>query len=310
MIPGHLPLRPDDLALVLKAVLTSRTGLSVGDVLHFVERLTTLMASCRQRRLDELEEQSWWDFSDAATRSPAYQKFLADGLTRTLVAAKAKEMSARTGGLILLQLLYDLLKVGRKVDRVLCGPTSDVWISPWVEHLRGMGVEIHHDSRVTEILCAGRQITGIKVRHPATSRTGVEPDLVTADHYVAAVPVEIMVNALVNDDLVKADPGLADLANLETRWMNGIMFYLRADVPLEHGHTLYIDSDWALTSISQQQFWPAGLDRFGDGPVGGILSVDVSDWTTPSRETGKRAIDCNRGGTRGRGLAPAEGPPL
>ena len=38
----------------------------------------------------EYEHQSWWEFSGAQTRSPEYGKFLADGLTRTLVAAKAR----------------------------------------------------------------------------------------------------------------------------------------------------------------------------------------------------------------------------
>ena len=41
-------------------------------------------------------------------------------------------------------------------------------------------------------------------------------------------------------------------------------------MPLIHGHTIYIDSAWALTSISQRQFWPQ-FDRttMGDGKVGG-----------------------------------------
>ena len=53
-------------------------------------------------------------------------------------------------------------------------------------------------------------------------------------------------------------------------------------MPIVHGHTIYIDSEWALTSISQAQFWPdVDLGRYGDGTVQGILSVDVSDWDTP-----------------------------
>ena len=44
-------------------------------------------------------------------------------------------MSARTGGAILLQLLQDLAKPGGQADRVLYGPTSDVWIDPWVAEL-------------------------------------------------------------------------------------------------------------------------------------------------------------------------------
>src|SRR6266480_3718135 len=72
------------------------------------------------------------------------------------------------------------------------------------------------------------------------------------------------------------------LNKLRTAWMNGIQFYLAQDVPLEFGHSLYADSPWALTSISQRQFWShANLSDFGDGKLGGVLSVDISDWETP-----------------------------
>jgi 15-cis-phytoene desaturase len=63
--------------------------------------------------------------------------------------------------------------------------------------------------------------------------------------------------------------------------MVGIQFYLREDVPLLSGHVFYPDSPWALSAISQAQFWKdSGFfrDRYGDGGVGGVLSIDVSDW--------------------------------
>ena len=66
------------------------------------------------------------------------------------------------------------------------------------------------------------------------------------------------------------------------------------DVPVVHGHVIYIDSAWSLTSISQRQFWGQPMGSFGDGEVGGILSVDVSDWTTPGPITGKPAMQCTK----------------
>ena len=91
-----------------------------------------------------------------------------------------------------------------------------------------------------------------------------------------------------------ADPSLDNLDRLKTRWMNGIVFFLREDVPVVHGHVIYIDSAWSLTSISPRQFWDQPMDSFGDGEVGGILSVDVSDWTTPGPITGKPAMQCSK----------------
>jgi hypothetical protein len=53
------------------------------------------------------------------------------------------------------------------------------------------------------------------------------------------------------------------------------------DEPLVNGHAIYIDLPWALTSISQRQFWTdVDLSQFGNGKIR-ILSVDVSEWQAP-----------------------------
>src|SRR5262249_58754674 len=90
----------------------------------------------------------------------------------------------------------------------------------------------------------------------------------------------------------QAAPSLRNLHKLRTEWMNGIQFYLRPDVPVVRGHVLYADSGWALTSVSQLQFWKADLRDYGDGKVEGVLSVDISDWGTESRPGGKKAREC------------------
>jgi 15-cis-phytoene desaturase len=116
---------------------------------------------------------------------------------------------------------------------------------------------------------------------------------VTADYYIAAMPVEVM-SALMTDELKRAAPSLAGLDKLKTRWMNGIQFYLSEDQPGVHGHVIYVDSPWALTSISQRQFWTkVDLSQFGDGTVRGILSVDISDWEAPGVLYGKPARECS-----------------
>jgi hypothetical protein len=59
-----------------------------------------------------------------------------------------------------------------------------------------------------------------------------------------------------------------------------MLFYLADDVKIVHGHTIYVDPPWALTSISQRQFWEPDnpISRYADGRIGGILSIDVSNW--------------------------------
>jgi uncharacterized protein with NAD-binding domain and iron-sulfur cluster len=284
LTPAHLPESLEDFAVVTRFVLEAATSLGIPphETAFFLERLLTLLTSCDERRLGQWELQSWWSFVGAEQRSPAFRKFLADGLTRTLVAARAREMSARTGGTILLQLIFDLTRAGGRADRVLDGPTSDVWIDPWAAHLESLGVEIRRQAPVEGIQSSGGRITGVTVAGAS----------VTADHYVAAVPVEIM-RTLAGPDLRAAEPRLKRLDRLVTRWMNGVMFYLDEDVPIVNGHAIYIDSEWALTSISQRQFWRGyDLEHTGDGRVEGILSVDVSDWAQPSRRLGKIAMQC------------------
>src|ERR687897_3829764 len=99
---------------------------------------------------------------------------------------------------------------------------------------------------------------------------------------------------LASPALRAAEPRLRGLDRLITRWMNGVLFYLDRDVPLVNGHSIYVDSEWSLTSISQKQFWPGvDLTRRGDGRTRGILSVDVSEWQRPGRLTGKVAQRCS-----------------
>jgi uncharacterized protein with NAD-binding domain and iron-sulfur cluster len=288
--PSHFPTSLEDLDQAFRSLLEYATsvGIPLHEQLFFVNRLLLLLTSCEKRRFAEYENQSWWTFSGAGSRSAGYQKFLADGLTRSLVAAKAKEMSARTGGYILLQLLFDLSRPGGHADRVLNGPTNDVWIDPWLAQLRALGVDYRFEHQVQELHHEHGRVSGVTVVHQE------QPVEDSADFYVAALPVEVM-RLLVDDSLREADPRLAGLHRLRTRWMNGIMFYLDRDVRVGHGHTIYIDSPWALTSISQAQFWDRfDLEQMGDGRVEGILSVDVSDWEQQGVVHRKQAMYCSK----------------
>src|SRR5208283_1744170 len=100
---------------------------------------------------------------------------------------------------------------------------------------------------------------------------------------------------MMNSRLLAADPSLANLhalaANVE--WMNGLQFYLRRDTPTTHGHVIHIDTEWALTSVSQLQCWRnVPPEFFADSDVRGILSVDVSDWAALG-SNGRPAIQCS-----------------
>lgn len=280
----------NDFVVLFKEIFDSDTGLEPHEIEFFAGRLWQLMTSCYERRLAEYEKISWWDFIEADGKSEAYQNLLAIGLTRTLVAAKAKQASARTGGDVLLQLMFDIAEPGESSDRLLDGPTNDVWVNPWLKFLKEKGVNYQLESTVKSINCSGEKITS------ATIQQGEKTFDVEGDYYIAAVPVEVMAR-LLNNDLLKADAGLATIKDLaqSVSWMNGIQFYLTKDVKIVHGHTIYINSEWALTSISQAQFWKdIDLANYGDGTIKGVLSVDISDWYTKGKLHNKPASQCTR----------------
>jgi uncharacterized protein with NAD-binding domain and iron-sulfur cluster len=286
--PAHAPASVNDFEALARFLVAwfTELGIAPDEQAFFLQRLVVLLTSCEERRFGEWEQQSWWTFVAADRRSAAFRTFLADGLTRTLVAAQAREISARTGGYILLQLLFDLSRMGGHADRLLNGPANDVWIDPWVEHLLELGAELHSGAAVVGLDCHAGRIAGVTIEQEGAR------GLITADHYVAAMPV-VQLTKLLSPALVAAEPRLGRVHLLRTRWMNGIVYYLRSDVPIVAGHTIYIDSEWALTSVSQRQFWPAtDFAQLGSGNVGGILSVDISDWERPAPRLGKVASMC------------------
>jgi uncharacterized protein with NAD-binding domain and iron-sulfur cluster len=289
VIPDVFPRSVREALGAIPLAVGNRTGLSWTDLAYFAGRVALLLSSCRERRFDEWENVDWWDFVAAGGRCSAYQSLLADGMTRRTVGAQAKQASTRTIGYVLIALFQSLLVPGGELDRVLNGPTSDVWISPWLEHLRSMAVDYHTNATVSSISCQGGRITGVDISEAGRSTTR------TADYYVSALPVEIM-RDLVTEEMARAEPALGQIHRLNLVWMNGIQFYLANDVPVVHGHVTYNDAPFALTSVSQRQFWPdVDFAQLGDGRVKGILSVDVSDWDTPGILYGRPANELTPG---------------
>jgi geranylgeranyl pyrophosphate synthase/uncharacterized protein with NAD-binding domain and iron-sulfur cluster len=291
--PAAFPLTPSDAGAVLRDILLTFepiTGLMPDDLAFFGARVWQILTSCKERRLGEYERTSWWDFVGAEGRSAAYQKFLAVGITRSLVAAKARKASARTIGDIFVQLILTMINpTAGSTDRVLDGPTNLVWIDPWLAYLKSRGVQYVKGAQIEEILCQNGRITGV-----AVSQQGKRA-VATGDYYIAALPVE-RIAPLVGPGMLAADPTLMNLSELaaNVEWMNGVQFYLHRNLPTTHGHMIHIDTEWALTSISQLQFWDnAPSEFFRDSEVHSVLSVDVSDWTAPGLN-GRAAIDCSR----------------
>lgn len=275
----HQPHTLHELRQVLRTLFTADTGLTDDDIGFFALKLWHLMTACPDRALVEFENRSWMAFMDAANRSPAFNEYFVAGLTRCLVAARADKANVRAGGVVLTQLVYGMFDDSTPLDRLLDGPTSPVWITPWQAYLESRGVRFEFGQTVSAIDCDGRRVTGVA----STAADGAAQRW-QADFYVCALPVEYTA-PLIGPALLQADPALAGIGHIaaDVYDMVGIQYYLPdSDVPLVHGHLSLIDSPWALTGISQRQFWRGvDFDRLGDGRVGGVLSIDISDWDTP-----------------------------
>jgi uncharacterized protein with NAD-binding domain and iron-sulfur cluster len=128
-----------------------RLGLTMDDLQFFFGKLWKFLTSSEERRLQEFDNQTWWEFMEADTRSQEFRDYLVVSATRNTVAAKPTEASAYTIAKIALQTLFDTLNPQTFVDRVLNGPTNVVWIDPWKEYLAGLGVRFHDDHELESI---------------------------------------------------------------------------------------------------------------------------------------------------------------
>ena len=287
---ASFPRTTADLKLLIKDLTGGvETGLTHAEVEFFASKIWQLMTTCPERRANDYEKLGWWEYLEADKFSTTYQHLLVEGLTRTLVAAQARTASTKTGGDIFLQLIFNMIDPSINTDRVLNGPTNDVWLTPWKDYLLGRGVKYFHNHKAVKVGMSEGKVTGVTVLNNLLKEITV-----IGDYYLFAVPVERMAD-LINDEIVKEDPCMNYIKQLapSTSWMNGIQYYLNEDVAINNGHVIYSDSEWAVTSISQVQFWKEYdlCSRF-NGKVNGVLSVDISDWLF-SKYHGKLAEDCD-----------------
>jgi 15-cis-phytoene desaturase len=258
------------------------------DVALFTAKFLQFFTSGEARRFGEYEHISWWQFLEGDLYSKKFQNQLR-AVPRTMVAMDPQRGSARTLGAISMQLVLDYASTGVNNDRTMGGPTSEMWFDPWIAHLEKRGVRLHSGTAVASLDVTHTAISSITLRDGTQAR---------ADFYVLAVPLDI-VPSLISPEMAALDPALERLraCELETlcSWMVGIQFFLYEDVPTVRGHTFFPDAPWGLTSISQPQFWTdLGLfrRRYGNGDVGGLISVDIAEWDIPGTFVTKPAKLC------------------
>ncbi|WP_280270774.1 hydroxysqualene dehydroxylase [Nocardia wallacei] len=274
------------------SVLDTSGQMPPAEAEFFARKLLVFMTSSPERREHQWEHLTWTQFLCADTKSAEYNALLARGLTRNLASIRSEDANARSVGIIGEAFLLSLLGFGNTPGavavRVLEGATNELWMHPWITHLRNCGTVFETGWEATSLTVSAGQLTGVLARNPRDGLRTIE-----ADWYVLAMPAE-RAAPLFTGPVLDADPALEGVHLLRTDWMSGIQFYLRKPLPLTAGGTSFVDSPWALTSISQAQFWKRDMTTYGDGTVHDILSVAIAEWTTPGIVYNKPARDCTR----------------
>ncbi|MEO6329806.1 MAG: FAD-dependent oxidoreductase [Ginsengibacter sp.] len=268
----------------------------------FIERIFQLFTSCEERYLTEYERIPWSEFIEAERTNYGkdYKNLFAEGLTKNLVAVRADKASTRTGGKILVHMLWAIFNpFGAATDRVLNAPTNEAWINTWKTHLEnkykknGDSFKIIQGKRVIKLLTA--KVNKLNIESSKDCIYGViinnridggDEQTIEGDYFILAIPVERMTSLLLrNEHILLIDPTLRSVFNLynNSEWMNGIIFYLKNDIPICDGHVTISDSDWAITMVSQTQYWKEYLKENPLPTINGkevktVLSVIVSNW--------------------------------
>lgn len=357
-IPSYTPTSVREWVRTFASILGNPDlGLKGPEAAFAAYKLADAMTMCQARREKELDCRSWWDYMRADNFSERYRTVVVQGLTQNFVAMDAKESSTKSVINILARLFNDWMQPGGGLDRILDGPTSEVWIDPWKAYLAEerpekwkKGQPYARGDRVSEpkknqtpttdtnetpttdcetdiwqccaahvsdeetfedaILDSSRwmkigpkvefkreEVSALLLNEKDSKIKGIETKAGTTDEgdfYIAAVPLEGMQAILINSNpaIINHAPSLKILMSriLKTNWMSGIMYYLHQDETMNVGHVVYLDSAWALTSISQNQFWKKKINSYGnDTSIMGCVSVIISDFFRKSPRTGKTA---------------------
>ncbi len=264
------------------------THLPPDEAAYLADRMLVFFTGSDARRFGAWEQTTWWDFVGAAKRSSDYQKLVIDALSRH-ITGQPRDTSARAFGTCLEQIIYNSL--GRfgsgPLIRVFDRPKNEAFVEPWVTHLESLGVELRLGHTLTGFDVVDGRIAGAALVGPQGAYS------VSADHYVCALPVECA-RRLWSPEILEADPSLTGMQDLRLLWSNALQYYLKRPAPLAHGHIAYVDSPWALVSISEAQFWPErDLARdYGDGSARECLSVAISDFDASGIVYGRPAREC------------------
>ena len=170
LLPSCFPRTPEAMQSVLtfiQRILSGQNGVPLQDIEFFLARVWQSTTSCEERRLQEYEKIGWWDFCKAEqTIFSDDRKLFVHGITRSLVASQAQLASTWTIGNIFVQLLFGIADPTQPTsDRLLNGPTNNVWIEPSLDDLESRGVKYNFNSDVILFDCAAGTVRSVTIQN-------------------------------------------------------------------------------------------------------------------------------------------------
>ena len=186
------------------------------------------------------------------------------------------------------------------LDRVLDLPTNEAWIDPWVKHLKSLGVRFETGQKIEALEMRGGRVAAARAARPpgaaAQGRGGLvllrDAGRAGAKAVVARRPRRRSQPGADERALPRLD-GRSPVLPEARRWRSPA------------GHLTFLDSPWAITALTQGQFWEDRDFRrdYGDGEVVDCLSVRrlrLGLARDPLRQDGE-ALHPERGRARGLG---------
>ncbi len=216
IVPSSFPRSADDFKVWVDYFETVDKYLEPVERDFFLKRIAIVKSFCIERRFAEFENVTWWEYMHADNFSPQYQN-LVEMISGTILAANPRNANAHIVGTLAADIIDRTLVPGdRGILIMLDGPTSDMWIEPWVQHLLSLGVSFQLNTTLTSFEMSP---DGSHVASASVDWNG-SPHSIVADVFFSAVPAEKMAQVLSKSpDVLLAAPSLRQIDQLKTAWM-------------------------------------------------------------------------------------------
>lgn len=269
-----------------------RRGVPIHETLDAMYLHARLLWMCASRREHELGALSYGDYLRMRERSAAFQHYFSV-LPRIIVAAQ-KDAEAAAIGMMMNKAYFHFDHKPKSIERLdlstvmmMDGPTSERFIEPWANHLRGLGVDIR-------LNCAVRSL---QFHDGTVASVGFENnERLECDYALLALPFLALRRLAERSDLGQHAPHLLNAHCIRLEASSGMQFFLRdlpSPLPPQFTPgvvTAHLESAWSFVTIVQGEgFWrdvrlPPGT-RY-------ILSATWSAVDVPGPVTGKTVAQC------------------